>query len=472
MSTAAVLPDLPRAFAVSFEDLERWDYSFFREINWQWSEEYIKPIASFAQRRRRRVDKDDLDIKDIPIIEKVSFGGQLSIRSKEDRKGYKGRLYWAESNDLIISKIRAKQGSLTIIPEDVPRVAVSAEYPVYEIQQDLAVPRYVKLVLRTSFFRRLLRSRAHGSSTKTRIKPKVFENIEIPLPPLSVQRAIVRRHQEAQTEVRALREEADEQEVSVLQTVLELLNVRPLGLPPESRAFALPWATMDRWAVNYARQASIKIFPDDSSYPIVQLGDVIADLENGWSPQCLRRPAKPGEWGVLKLGAVSFGAFDETENKALPSRLQPKPELEVNDGDVLISRANTLELVGACAWVEDTTSKLMLCDKIFRVVFKSSSPIDGRYLAEIIKIPHLRHQIEMAATGTSPSMKNISKPSLLDLRIPLPPLDVQREIVARAEEKRDEARRLRAAAREKRQRAEKEVERLILGTETLDAAPA
>jgi len=74
---------------------------------------------------------------------------------------------------------------------------------------------------------------------------------------------------------------------------------------------------------------------------------VIADLQNGWSPKCLTRPAESEEWGVLKVGAVSFGWFDERQNKALPSNLKPREQYEVKAGDLVISLANITQYVGA-----------------------------------------------------------------------------------------------------------------------------
>jgi type I restriction enzyme S subunit len=72
--------------------------------------------------------------------------------------------------------------------------------------------------------------------------------------------------------------------------------------------------------------------------------------------------------------------------------------------------------VGACALVKETPPRLMLCDKIFRAVWRPRSPVLPAYLDEVIKTPHLRQQIEASLTGTSPTMKNISKPALLALR--------------------------------------------------------
>jgi len=98
----------------------------------------------------------------------------------------------------------------------------------------------------------------------------------------------------------------------------------------------------------------------------------------------------------------------------------------------------------------------MLCDKIFRVVFQESSAIDSEFLAEAMKLSTVRRQIEAAATGTSPTMKNISKPSLLALKFSLTQgpdgLKTQQTLITALRSARESAAALRQEA--KRLRAE------------------
>jgi type I restriction enzyme S subunit len=127
-------------------------------------------------------------------------------------------------------------------------------------------------------------------------------------------------------------------------------------------------------------------------------------------------------------------------------RFQPRADLEVHTGDVLLVRGNVLSLVGACAHVAQTRPKLMMPDLIFRAEFRDDSPIVPAYLTELMRTTHLRRQMEDAATGTSPTMTKVTKPSLLALRLPLPPLATQQVLVAAIATARAEAARERAAA--------------------------
>ena len=150
-------------------------------------------------------------------------------------------------------------------------------------------------------------------------------------------------------------------------------------------------------------------------------------IEQGWSPQCENRPAGDGEWGVLKVGCVNGRKFDPSENKALPLDLDPEPDLEVHVGDVLMSRANTRELLGSSVVIEETRPRLILCDKLYRL--RVATTLYKRFLDYALDTPPLRYQIESQATGTSGSMQNISQGIVKNLILPFPPYPEQLAIV-------------------------------------------
>ena len=75
-------------------------------------------------------------------------------------------------------------------------------------------------------------------------------------------------------------------------------------------------------------------------WEVVRLKEVTTPIEQGWSPQCDAQPAADHEWGVLKVGCVNRDIFDASQNKRLPPTLAPIPELQIRDGDILVSRAH------------------------------------------------------------------------------------------------------------------------------------
>lgn len=402
-------------------------------------------IGDFLSRVSRPIDKKQRPLDSLNVIAKISFGGQLYLRTDKQKSDYKGPLFEALPGELIISKIRAGQGSLCVVPDDIDHLAVSPEYPIYRPDPTQVRVRYLNLLLRTPQFQHLLSSSSSGNTTKKRISPSEFEEIEVPLPELLEQDRLLEAFDAALEQAELKESAATELKREGLREFEAALGfVPPSNLPRQP--FQIAWFSgVDRWSHEGILDQKILTASGKPTekYPLVSLGEVISDLENGWSPQCLGRPAKEGEWGVLKLGAVSYGFFDEAANKALPSKLKPISNLEVRPGDVLISRANILRLVGACALVLQTRPQLMLNDKIFRVVFRRESLVLPEFLTEILKTPSVRQQIEANATGTSPTMKNISKPALLDLMFPLPDgdesLKIQETLINTLQEARQQA---------------------------------
>jgi type I restriction enzyme S subunit len=151
-------------------------------------------------------------------------------------------------------------------------------------------------------------------------------------------------------------------------------------------------------------------------------------MEQGWSPSCENRIAEENEWGVLKVGCVNGTEFDPNENKALPSHLQPLPELEIRTGEVLMSRANTRELLGSCSVVRQIRPRLLLCDKLYRL-HRRPNEVDGEFLVHALGSQVARFQMEREATGASGSMQNIAQSTVWNLTLPVPTLDEQRTIM-------------------------------------------
>src|SRR5690606_6084577 len=165
----------------------------------------------------------------------------------------------------------------------------------------------------------------------------------------------------------------------------------------------------------------------------VRLDNLALNSEAGWSPQCLDTVREPDNWGVLKVSSVTWAVYNPNENKALPAHLDARPEYEVQDGDFLISRANTSELVARSVVVpNDSPKKLMMSDKIIR--FKFSSLVNVDYLNKLNNCVLSRTYYLEVAGGTSSSMKNVSRAQTQNLRVPLPPLAEQHRIVAKVDE--------------------------------------
>ena len=162
------------------------------------------------------------------------------------------------------------------------------------------------------------------------------------------------------------------------------------------------------------------------SEQVTTLGDVLLGIEAGKSFQTSDVLAKEDELGVLKVSAVTWSAFKPEEAKAV-SGYTPETHHRVRRDDLLISRANTRELVGAVVLVEDDYPNRLLSDKTLRLI-TDRTKADKPYLLYALRSAEARAHIEHFATGTSDSMRNIAQGVITSIPITLPDLDTQRRI--------------------------------------------
>lgn len=165
------------------------------------------------------------------------------------------------------------------------------------------------------------------------------------------------------------------------------------------------------------------------SWPVRGVREFVARFEGGKNLQAGSEGSTP--YRILKVSAATTGSYLETESKPAPTDYAPPPSHFVRPGDMLFSRANTQELVGATAVVESTDGRTLLPDKLWRFVW--SEPVDQRYMHALFQSKDVRRELGKLSTGTSASMRNISQEKLYQLRLPVAPLETQRAFGRRAD---------------------------------------
>lgn len=153
----------------------------------------------------------------------------------------------------------------------------------------------------------------------------------------------------------------------------------------------------------------------------------LENIEQGWSPQCDFESASTGEWGVLKTSSVTWDGYNQNENKRLPSHLTPRVQYEVKENDVLMTRGGPNSRVGVVCFVERTREKLILSDKLYRLV--PNEHIRPRYLALVLSSVATQRHLSTMKTGMAESQTNISQEIVKNLYIKVMSTDEQDRII-------------------------------------------
>jgi len=164
-------------------------------------------------------------------------------------------------------------------------------------------------------------------------------------------------------------------------------------------------------------------------WQVYRLGDLISQPRSGYSANSSDRVRVDEEPGVLKLSCISDGVFRSEYNKAVvdPSEAN-KLCTPVEEGCLVISRANTAALVGAVAYVLRAERNLFLSDLMWKLSPADNASVSMRWLGYLLISSHVHARIVSRASGTSGSMSKITKPSLLGVWIVVPDSLEQKKI--------------------------------------------
>ena len=296
---------------------------------------------------------------------------------------------FAAKGDICYNMMRMWQGASGLASEDCH---VSPAYVVCRPRQNLD-PAYASYLLKSEEAIKKFIDRSQGvTSDRWRLYPDEFLKISLFIPPLPEQKKIA----------------------EILSGIDKVLS---------SQGSKIRASEVLRKAIVSKHVESSNHVTEES-----KLGDLLLSIDSGWSPDCLKRaPANESEWSVLKTTSVTWNGFDHQERKALPSNLTPRPELVVEEGDILITRAGPTERTGVVAYADRKAPNTMISDKIIRLRC-NSRVIDPLFLAIFLGTDFSQRQMLKGKVGMALSQTNISQQLLKDMTIRFPPLQEQKRI--------------------------------------------
>ncbi|MBG0813083.1 hypothetical protein [Planomonospora sp. ID82291] len=323
-------------------------------------------------------------------------------------------------DDLLFSRLNGNPdyvGVCAAVPHDTGPVAYSDKQIRVVVRKDVIISKFVAYAFASPNIRASVRASVRTTAGQASIAGPDISRVIIPVPPIAEQGRIVASLEGHLSKLDAARNYLNEALNGVAKFIRQIRSVELLGSHGGGGGVELPpsW----RWGT---------------------LADVLEGIEAGKSYACEPRPAADDEWGVIKVSAMTWGEFRQSENKAVPSGKEFDPRYEIFPGDILVSRANTAEYVGAPVLVKECRPRLLLSDKSLRLRVRSD--VSREWLIQLLSSPFVRDQISARATGTKDSMRNISQRSLLSVRVPVVPTEEQQLIAARVEEGLDHASRL------------------------------
>ncbi|WP_219605097.1 restriction endonuclease subunit S, partial [Vibrio parahaemolyticus] len=140
---------------------------------------------------------------------------------------------------------------------------------------------------------------------------------------------------------------------------------------------------------------------------------------------------------------VQASGLDSRDLIAIPKSIVKREEQKLKYGDLLISSANSWELVGKVSFIENLNYEAT-AGGFISIVRPKFNKIDERYLYHWVSSPKIQHAIRYCGRQTT-NISNLDVERFKELEIPLPPL-AEQERIASILDKADAIRRKRQQA--------------------------
>ena len=270
---------------------------------------------------------------------------------------------------------------------------VSPAYGIWDVNQEYIVPEFLEYALRCERSINYYKAKLRGSTARRRSLPipTLLEH-KIPLPKIEEQEAILNIIHKNRKVIAMRKVEMEKLDILIKARFVELFGT---------------------------------VEQNPYGWDMSSIGKLISSCEAGWSGKGTQREKKDGEIAVLKVSAVTKGYFIPDECKVLDDKNAIKKYVYPEKGDLLFSRANTRELIGATAVITQDYPEHILPDKLWKIRFTDT--VNVWYMKYILSSESIRSIFSSVSTGTSGSMFNVSMEKFKTIIVPLPPLELQQQ---------------------------------------------
>jgi len=446
------------AFAVRFSNINTfWEVRSVRISLTNRSFWKTVPLGSVCKVRSDIVPSSQLETGKVKMLDRISFDeGKVHFGNRTQTKMTQ---YRAMSGDIVVSKINARKRAIGIVPNET-EVGLTIHFRALTADKSQADTQFLWLALRSDFCKNQFDVETGGMG-KGEISEERLLSIKAPLPPLNTQRAVVSRWHSAQHFAAQAKDKIIETEKAIEKKFFADLGLKLPSHSQNPKAFAAHWKDFERWSVSYNQAILTSVDISRGKYAVTEFRDILSMVQYGTSE-------KANEKGlgvpVLRINNVKKGGLDLSDLKHIPLQEKTRENLLIKDGDILIIRTSgSRDLVGTCA-VFHETQKYVFASYLIRLRVDSAKA-NPDYVAWLINSRIGRQQID--ALSRQIMQNNINSQELRSLKLPLPPLKAQQEIIAHVESGRAEIARQKQLAEKIRKDSEAEIEALILGTKKI-----
>ncbi len=438
---------IPKSFhIVHYKDISNWSVIQQTEHDFGYSDRYpMLPIGNFLIPKQDRVYiQDEIEYKQLTVKTK---GGGVCLRGIKKGKdiGSKQQCI-AHAGQFVLSKIDARHGAMGVITSELDGAVVTYDFPLFNIKTDVINPQFLQLITTTDAFMRFAQSCSCGTTNRQRINITQFLNQRIPIPSLEEQNIIVDNYNKKIEDVKLKEDQSQNALLSIDQYLKSKLGLHISKIEVGNTMTFIHFKDISRWDFQFYRTRKQM----SSWYKLVEISTLFSNFMVGPMNSSIRCSTSEypneiftyiGMENVEKESGVLL-EYNEISGSDVKSQTLRVPKNYIIYGK-LRPYLNKY-------WLNDSDRTNVVCSSEF-FVFEVKKEINKLYFLYLIASSFTQEQISDSYSGSR--MPRITEEIFKSIKMPVPPLSIQQEIVdyvssekARANALKEQAKKLREQA--------------------------
>lgn len=437
--------------SIAFSQTIDWNIKqFFNSTSIKSSFELKRIGKALTRRKDQMVVEDDKKYKRITI--KTNCGG-VFVRDEVLGKDIKTKnQYYVKAGQLAVSKIDARNGAFGIVPPEADGAIITGNFWVYDVNPEIININYLVLLLSSNTLTRIWLDCSNGSGNRLYLQEDKFLSYKIPMPNISIQNKMINKYHKLISEASNIEETASKILTDIEIYIMDKLNLHYIESYDNSTSLRIvSYKNLnDKWEWN-ALSDSIERSMKDCIYPVKKLGQAVSFVNRSWKP----KKTLSDRFMYIEIGGVNAIENSAVANEVLVSDAPSRATQFVKKGDLIIG--TTRPYLKRFALISEFQEGYV-CSSGFQVI-ESSQKYDLRFIIEVLKLNPVVKQFESFMTGALYPAINFEQ--LRQVRIPIPPIEMQRNMADYICQKKTESYKLQIKANDLKTSAKKEVEEVI-----------
>ena len=407
---------------VPFSGLFNWSVQYLNDSKIAFSKAYpMMRIGEFLKRNKTAVTiQDGVKYKRVTI--KVRNGGVVPRDEVMGENIGTKKQFLVSEGQFILSKIDARNGAMGIIPAELDGAVVTQDFLPYDIDTTKVNPQYFVLVCTTKQFIAFCQSCSSGTTNRQRVDEAQFLNIKVPVPSLEEQNELVKAYNDIMVFIKMEEMKAIDIDLKATVNVRNALGVAPYpGHIEKKLVHYIDYCAIDSWSVPQILHAENSPF-GKSKFACRKLSD-LAFINPKTDLSML---SDADNMSFIPMEDISDD-YGEWVGKRVGSKSTIKGYTKFQDGDIIWAKITPCMQNGKSALLSNLVNGKGYGSTEFHVVRIKSNDVLPRYIHTLLRHFDVLSDAKKYFTGSA-GQQRVPTSYLENLLIPIPPLDVQKQI--------------------------------------------